>query len=515
MSIISPAFKGYIKLRQSAIDNFMLNPIDTQRQVFNHLIGTAQFTEYGKKYDFEHIDSIADFKRIVPINDYETLKPYIQRILEGNQNILWPSPITWFAKSSGTTSDKSKFIPVSRESLDDNHYRGGKDALALYLRNQPQSGLVYGKCLLLGGSHQINQLNAASFFGDISAVMLQNMPLAGQLFRTPELSIALMHEWEKKIERMANSTIHENVTYIAGVPTWTVVLIKRILEITGSNNLLDIWPNLELYIHGGVSFTPYRNQFEQYIPSPFMNYRETYNSSEGFFAAQDRADEEGMLVLLNHGIFYEFMPVEEHKKDHPQTLTLKEVELNKNYALVISTNGGLWRYVVGDTIQFTSLSPFRIKVTGRLKHYINAFGEEVIVDNADNAIAIACRETGAVINDYTAAPVFMTGDNNGAHEWIIEFEHLPVPLEQFVYILDKSLQAINSDYEAKRHKDMALRMPIVHVMPKNGFNEWLKAKGKLGGQHKVPRLSNDRKYMEEILPYVAASAIDKEPSSGE
>ncbi len=500
--LISPAFRGFIKLRQSAIDNFVHNPIDTQQQVFNHLIGSAQFTEYGKKYNFEHINSISDFQKNVPINDYETLKPYIQRIFEGSQNILWPSPITWFAKSSGTTSDKSKFIPVSKESLDDTHFRGGKDVLALYLQDNPQTNLTSGKCLVLGGSHQINQLNAASFFGDISAVMLQNIPFAAKMFRLPEMSIALMNEWEEKIERMAHSTIRENVTYIAGVPTWTIVLIKRIFEITGTNNLLDIWPNLELYIHGGVNFTPYRRQFEQFIPSPNMHYRETYNASEGFFAAQDKEDEDGMLLFLNHGIFYEFMPMSEYGKEQPMTLTLKEVETYKNYALVISTNGGLWRYLVGDTVQFTSVAPFRIKVSGRIKHFINAFGEEVIVDNSDNAIAIACAETGAVVVDYSAAPVYMTGENTGGHEWVIEFEHLPVPLELFTSLLDKSLQAINSDYEAKRHKNMALRMPVVHQMPKDGFKRWLKDKGKLGGQNKVPRLSNERTYLEEMLKYV-------------
>jgi len=501
MSIISPAFKGYIKLRQSAIDNYMLNPIDTQKQVFNNLIGSAQFTEYGKKYHFDKIDNIVDFKKNVPINDYDTLKPYIQRIREGSQNVLWPSPITWFAKSSGTTSDKSKFIPVSKESLDDNHYKASKDVLTLYMRSFPQSGMLSGKCLVMGGSHQINQLNADSFFGDLSAVMLQNMPWFGQMGRTPDLSIALMDEWEAKIEKIAHSTIEENVTYIAGVPTWTIVLIKRIFELTGTNNLLDVWPNLELYIHGGVSFRPYRKQFEQYIPSPGMHYLETYNASEGFFAAQDHIGADGMLLFINHGIYYEFMPMEEYGKEHPETLTLKEVELNKNYALVINTNGGLWRYLVGDTIQFTSLAPYRIKITGRLKHFINAFGEEVIVDNTDHAIEQACAETGAIVNDYSAAPVYMTGQSNGAHEWIIEFEKLPCPLNIFVEKLDKALQSVNSDYEAKRHKNIALRMPIVHIMPKDGFNKWLKDKGKLGGQHKVPRLSNERKYLEEMLPY--------------
>lgn len=504
MSIISPALKGYMKLRNNAIDNFMLNPIDTQKQVFNHILGSAQFTEYGKKYGFNSINSIAEFKKNVPINDYDTLKPYIERTLNGEQNLLWPSPINWFAKSSGTTSDKSKFIPISKESLDDNHFRAGKDVFALCFRQFPQSGFMSGKCLVIGGSHQINQLNVDSFYGDLSAVMLQNLPLYGQLVRTPELSIALMSEWEEKIEKIAQTTIHENVTYIVGVPTWTVVLIKRILEISGAKNILEVWPNLELYVHGGVSFKPYRNQFMNYIPSGKMRYIETYNASEGFFAAQDDVTRDDMLLFLRHGIYYEFMPLEEYGKEHPETLSLKEVELNKNYALVINTNGGLWRYLVGDTIQFTSVNPFRIKVSGRLKHYINAFGEEVIIDNADHAIAKACGTTGAVVNDYTAAPVYMTGADNGAHEWIIEFEYLPCTLDEFTIELDSELQKINSDYEAKRHKDIALRMPIVHRMPIGGFNRWLKAKGKLGGQHKVPRLSNERKYLEEIMPYIKA-----------
>lgn len=504
MGIISPAIKSILKLRQSAIDNFMLNPSDTQHQVFNRLIGSAQFTEYGKQYGFEQINSIADFKKAVPINDYDTLKPYIQRMMNGEQNILWPSEINWFAKSSGTTSDKSKFIPVSKEALDDNHFKAGKDVPALYLKQFPESKLMSGKCLVIGGSHQVNQFNADSFYGDLSAVMIQNMPMMGQILRTPDISIALMDEWEEKINKMARATMQENVTFIAGVPTWTIVLIKKIFELAGTDNLYDIWPNLELYLHGGVSFKPYRPQFERLIRSPHMHYLETYNASEGFFAAQDDLSQEGMLLLLNHGIFYEFMPMEEYGKEQPRTLGLKDVETDKNYALVINTNGGLWRYLVGDTIQFTSLEPYRIKVTGRLKHFINAFGEELIVDNSDEAIARACAQTGAVVNDYTAAPVYMTGDSNGAHEWIIEFEHLPVDLDVFVIAMDNELRRVNSDYEAKRHKDIALRMPVVHRMPKGGFKSWLKDKGKLGGQHKVPRLSNDRKWLEEILPYTKA-----------
>ncbi len=504
MSIISPALKGFMRLRASMIDNFMLNPHGTQQQVFNNLVGSAQFTEFGKKHGFEKINTIADFKAGVAIQDYDSLKPYIQRTMEGEQNILWPSPITWFAKSSGTTSDKSKFIPISKESLDDNHYKGGKDVLALYLRQFPQSNVMSGKCLVIGGSHQINQLNTESFYGDLSAVMLQNMPFAGQFIRTPDLAIALMNEWEEKIEKMAETTMHDNVSYIAGVPTWTIVLIKRLFEIAGTNDLHKIWPDFELYLHGGVSFKPYRQQFEKFFPNKPIHFLEIYNASEGFFAAQDADEEEGLLLFLNHGIFYEFLPMEEWGKENPKTLSLKEVETGKNYALIISTNCGLWRYAVGDTVQFTSLNPFRIKVSGRIKHFMNAFGEEVIIDNSDFAIAKASKETGAIVADYSAAPVYMTGSENGAHEWIIEFEHLPVPLSVFTTAMDKALQEVNSDYEAKRQKDIALRMPIVHQMPEGGFKQWLKDKGKLGGQHKVPRLSNDRHFIEEMLPYAKA-----------
>lgn len=503
MGIISPAIKRFLKLRSSVIDNFMLNPIDSQKRVFNDLISRAQFTEYGKKYDFQHLNSIVEYQQKVPLNNYDSLKPFIQRILEGEQNILWPSEITWFAKSSGTTSDKSKFIPVSKEALDDNHYKSGKDAIALYLSHHPESKITSGKCLVIGGSHQLNQLSEDTFYGDLSAVMMQNMPWSGQFLRTPDLSIALMEEWEEKIEMIAQSTIHENVTFITGVPTWTIVLFKRILEITGKNNMLEVWPNLELYLHGGVSFKPYKEQFKTYIPSANMHYIDSYNASEGFFASQDLDDNEGMLLFLNHGIFYEFIPMDEYGNENARVITLKEVKLNTNYALVISTNTGLWRYVIGDTVQFTSISPFRIKITGRTNFFLNAFGEEVIVENADNAIAEACRITNAVVNDYSAAPIFMTGESNGTHEWIIEFENLPCPLADFTTQMDTALKALNSDYEAKRHKDIALRMPIVHVMPKGGFAQWLKEKNKLGGQHKVPRLSNERKIIEELKAFMS------------
>jgi hypothetical protein len=499
MRILNPALKGFIKLRWSSIDNFLLNPESTQTMLFNGLIHSGQFTEFGKKYDFQQLDSIKEFKKNVPVHEYEDLKPYIIRMMEGNQNVLWNSPITWFAKSSGTTSDKSKFIPVSNESLEDGHFKSAKDLLALYYRNFPQSGILSGKCLTLGGSHQVNQLNADSYYGDLSAVMIQNMSYFTQLIRTPDISIALMQEWEEKIEKMAESTIQEDVTMIAGVPTWTIVLIKKIFEITGKNNLHDIWPNLVLYMHGGVNFTPYELQFQSLIPSPKMHYLETYNASEGFFASQDIIGREGLLLFLNHGIFYEFMPMEEYEKPNPETLQLEDVEMGKNYAIVISTNSGLWRYIVGDTIQFVSINPFRIKVSGRIKSFINAFGEELIVENADHAIAKACRGTGAEVNDYTAAPVYFSDQANGCHEWAIEFDKPPEDLVLFAEILDKSLQNVNSDYEAKRYKNIALSMPKIKILSKGVFNHWLKNKGKLGGQHKIPRLCNHRKLIEEIL----------------
>ncbi|HRP56979.1 GH3 auxin-responsive promoter family protein, partial [Agriterribacter sp.] len=388
----------------------------------------------------------------------------------------------------------------SEESLEDCHYKGAKDTLTMYYNFNPDSDLLTGKGLVIGGSHTINQVNEEVHYGDLSAVLLQNSPAWGQWIRTPELSIALMDEWETKIEKLAETTIAENVTSISGVPTWTMVLFKRILEITGKSCIAEVWPSLELYIHGGVSFTPYREQFKKIIGKDIY-YIDSYNASEGFFAAQDKPGEDGMLLYLDHGVFMEFMPFEEYGKEDPRTVGLKDVETGKNYAPVISTNGGLWRYLLGDTIQFTTLYPFRIKVSGRLKHFINAFGEEVIVDNTDKAVSMACEKTGAIVNDYTAAPVYFSDNGNGAHEWLVEFDKEPASLDHFTIELDKALQSINSDYEAKRYKDIALHQPLLHIMPKGLFNEWLKSKGKLGGQHKVPRLSNERSIIEEILGF--------------
>lgn len=498
MKLLSPAISSLARMRVWRIEAWKNHPHDAQREVLQDLVTSAQYTEFGRKYNFSHLFNIRDYKAAVPIHDYNDLKPYIERTMKGEQNLLWNTPVQWFAKSSGTTSDKSKFIPISEESLEDGHFKASKDVLSIYYNSHPESELLTGKGLVIGGSHNINPMNAEAQYGDLSAVLLQNTPFWGHWLRTPDLSIALMDEWENKIEMLAKSTIKENVTSVSGVPTWTLVLFKRILEITGKKTMAEVWPSLELYMHGGVSFTPYMEQFKQLIGKD-IHYLEMYNASEGFFAAQENPGDDGMLLYTDHGIFFEFMPVSEYGKKHPHTIGLKDVQTGKNYAPVISTNGGLWRYLLGDTIQFTSLDPYRVKVSGRLKHYINAFGEEVIVDNTDQAIAIAAEKSGAVVNDYTAAPMYFSEGSNGGHEWLIEFEKMPEDLQEFSKELDQALKNINSDYEAKRYRDIALRMPLVHAVRKGLFIEWLRSKGKLGGQHKVPRLSNDRTQLEEIL----------------
>jgi hypothetical protein len=499
MTLVNSIFTWIMKKRMHQIELFIKYPYDVQDEWFQTLISSAKNTEWGKKYGYESIINQDQFKERVPLQTYDTLKPYIEKMLNGQHNVLWPSEIKWYAKSSGTTNDRSKFIPVSEEAMEECHFKGGKDLLSFYCNNRPDTRIFTGKCLVLGGSHQINQLNAESSFGDLSAVLIKNLPFWAEFYRTPDMSITLMDNFEEKIEKMAKATIDVNVTNISGVPTWNIVLAKRILELTGKDNLLEVWPNLEFYFHGAVNFKPYREQFKKLIPSDDMYYLETYNASEGFFGIQDQSNSEEMLLMLDYGIYYEFLPMEDINKENPKTLRLDEVELNKNYALIISTNAGLWRYMIGDTIKFTSLTPHRIQITGRTKHFINAFGEELIIDNAEKGLSKACQETGAIIRDYTACPIYFQGNEAGGHEWIIEFEKKPDNPERFTDVMDQTLRAVNSDYDAKRFKDMALARPLVHLAPDGTFYEWMKSRGKLGGQHKVPRLANDRGYVEEIL----------------
>ncbi|MFP4289700.1 MAG: GH3 auxin-responsive promoter family protein [Bacteroidales bacterium] len=501
-AILNSVISWFLKQRVSQIDYFIENPYEVQNDLLFDLIDKAKNTAFGKKYDYATIKDVKTFQERIPVQDYDQVKPYIERLRKGENNLLWPTEIKWFAKSSGTTSDKSKFIPVSNESLEDCHFKGGKDMLSLYCNFRPDTEIFSGKGLVMGGSHSVSEFNSRSYFGDISAILLQNFPFWAELMRTPNLSIALMDDWEVKLDKIAHSTIKEDVTNLSGVPSWNLILLKRVLEITGRNNILEVWPNLELFIHGGVSFVPYREQFKKLIPSDQMWYMETYNASEGFFGIQDRAHSDEMLLMLDYGIFYEFIPTSEVGKEYPRALTLEQVETNTNYALVISTNAGLWRYLIGDTIQFTSIFPYRIKITGRTRNFINAFGEEVIVDNAEKALNFACRQTNAVVSEYTAAPVFVKDNNSASHEYLIEFDKQPDDLEKFIDALDQELQNINSDYEAKRTADIMLKKPKVTSLPKNTFFNWMKSKGRIGGQNKIPRLFNNRKYIDEILEFM-------------
>jgi hypothetical protein len=501
MGLINSILTWVMQKRIHQIELFIKYPNEVQEELFKKLINSAKSTEFGLRYDFGSINSYEQFKERVPVQTYENIFPYIERMMRGEQNILWPSEIKWFSKSSGTTNARSKFIPVSQEALEDCHFKGGKDLLSIYVNNFPDTKLFNGKGLAVGGSHQINELDptATSYYGDVSAVIMQNLPPWAQFIRTPSLETALMGNWEEKINKLALESAKDNVTNIAGVPTWTILLIQKIVELEKKNNILEVWPNLEVFFHGAVAFAPYRKLFQSLIPTEKMQYWETYNASEGFFGIQDQKNSEEMLLMLDYGIFYEFIPAEEIDSEKPRVIRLSEVELDKNYAMVISTNSGLWRYNIGDTIKFTSKNPYRIKISGRTKHFINAFGEEVIVENAEAAITKACEFTGAVIDNFTAAPIYLDEGKKGGHEWIIEFKVPPSNLDEFAKILDETLRGINSDYDAKRAHNLALIAPKVHSVNVGTFYNWMKRRGKLGGQNKVPRLANSREYVDDIL----------------
>ncbi|MBS1558476.1 MAG: GH3 auxin-responsive promoter family protein [Bacteroidetes bacterium] len=501
MQILNSILTWVMKKRIHQIELFMKYPHEVQEEVLKRLLSTAAFTEFGTRHAFADIVNYEDFKKQVPVHTYEQIFPYIERLMRGEQNVLWPSEIKWFAKSSGTTNARSKFIPVSAEAIEECHFKGGKDLLSIYVNNYPDTKIFDGKGLAIGGSYQVNEFDSSSssHYGDVSAVIMQNLPPWAEFIRTPSLELALMSNWEEKIDKIAASTSKVNVAHISGVPTWTVLLLQRILELEKKNNILEVWPNLEVFFHGAVAFKPYKNLFRSIIPSDQMRYWETYNASEGFFGIQDRKDSDELLLMLDYGVFYEFIPIEEWGKEYPDAISLAEVELGKNYAVVITTNAGLWRYHIGDTVKFTSLSPYRIKISGRTKHFINAFGEEVIIENADAAISYACEQTHAVIDNYTAAPIYFEKSKRGGHEWIVEFKKQPENMERFATALDEMLRKVNSDYDAKRAHNIALIAPKVHNVPEGTFYNWMKRRGKLGGQNKVPRLSNSREYVEDIL----------------
>jgi hypothetical protein len=501
MPIIPTIVKLFYNKRINQIGYFRKYPVETQQEILVTLLAKASATEWGQKYGYSSIKSVGDYQVRVPVQTYEELIPYVERLRNGESDLLWPGEIKWFAKSSGTTSSKSKFIPMSKEALEECHYRAAKDILAIYTFNNPETGIFSGKGVTLGGSHRINQFSNHSLYGDLSAILIENAPFWVELIRTPKRKIALIEDFEQKLDLITRTTVNENVTNFSGVPSWYLTLIKHILAYTGKSNLLDVWPNLEVFFHGGISFTPYRELYRQLIKGDQMQYMETYNASEGFFGIQDDPARSDMLLMLDYGIFYEFIPTDKAFSSSTPACTVADVATGVNYAIVISTNGGLWRYMIGDTITFTELNPLRFRITGRTKHFINAFGEEVIIDNADRAIDAACKATGAIILEFTAGPVFMDASSRGSHEWLIEFEKEPDDINQFTDILDEKLKSVNSDYEAKRFKDINLVKPVIRPVPKGTFNNWLKAKNKLGGQNKVPRLSNTREYIEELYEY--------------
>jgi hypothetical protein len=496
--IVNSLASWFLKKRFHQIELFLKYPIDVQNELLEHLLHTAKNTEIGKQYDFASISTYREFAERVPVTSYEDNHLQIERARKGESNIFWPTPIKWFAKSSGTTNSKSKFIPVSSASLEHCHYAASKDLLCMYLNNNPDANLFLGKSLRLGGSKELYKENA-TVYGDLSAILIDNMPFWAEYSSTPNNEVSLMADWELKMQAIVDQTIQENVTSLAGVPSWMLVLLNNVLESTGKSNLFEIWPNLEVYFHGGVNFDPYIEQYNAILPKDNFRYYEIYNASEGFFAIQDRNANKELLLMLDYGIFYEFIPMDTYGSASEKVIPLEQVQVAKNYAIVITTNAGLWRYKIGDTVRFTSISPFRIKVTGRTKHHINVFGEELIIENAETALKQASKHTQCEILDYTAAPIFMEGREKGAHEWIIEFKTPPKDLSLFTKSLDSALMDLNSDYQAKRFNNITLNLPKVHVARQRLFYDWLKQKNKLGGQHKVPRLSNKRDFIEELL----------------
>ena len=496
--LVNSIASWFLKKRFHQIELFLKYPNEVQNELLLSLIDFAKHTEIGKQYDFSTMKDYKTFAERVPIKNYDGWQDCIERSRRGENNIFWPTPIRWFAKSSGTTRAKSKFIPVSEESLEDCHYAASKDLLCMYLNNNEDSQLFTGKSLRLGGSKELYKENG-TVFGDLSAILIDNMPFWAEFSSTPSSKVSLMNDWEHKMQAIVNETINENVTSLAGVPSWMLVLLNNVLETTGKQNLHDIWPNLEAYFHGGVSFSPYQDQYEKILPKKDFKYYEIYNASEGFFAIQDQNNSDELLLMLDYGIFYEFIPMDIYATLEEQAILLSDVELNKNYAIIITTNAGLWRYKIGDTIRFTSLNPYRIKITGRTKHHINVFGEELIIENAEQALKKVCKRTKAEIVDFTAAPIFMKGKEKGAHEWLIEFKTPPKDINYFNELFDNALKSLNSDYEAKRYNNITLNKPKINVARTHLFHDWLKQNDKLGGQHKVPRLSNTRDYLDDLL----------------
>ena len=505
-AILNGIMKTYLRKRFNRIEAIRTNAVQLQDQLLCQLLSKASKTEWGKTFNYKSITNESDFKQEVPLQDYETHQPYIQRMMNGEADLLWPGQTSLFAKSSGTTSNRNKFIPVTKETLRQCLVPSGWDALSIYYNQRPQAQLFSSKSLIYGGSLNQYKKNTTVKYGDVSAIMIDHIPKVAKPFCSPSQAVALLPDWEDKISAMARECLYENITMMSGVPTWNIVLFKTILDLTGMDHMHEVWPQLSLYLHGGVNFDPYRKQFADYLPK-HMDYLEVYNASEGYFGIQDVLGRDDMLLMTNNGIYYEFIPTSELNVKEPQCISLKEVECHINYAIVISSSTGLWRYVVGDTVEFSSVNPYRIRVTGRTKQCINVFGEEVMVSNTDKAIAVAASQCQATISNYTVAPIPLTIHQKGAHQWLIEFEKAPTDINRFVQCLDTKLKELNADYAAKRYKGMALKRPVIEILPQGTFNRWLKSKGKLGAQHKVPRLSNNREFVEDILKLKDQTAL--------
>tara|TARA_B100000963_G_scaffold320051_1_gene302315 strand:- start:1295 stop:2803 length:1509 start_codon:yes stop_codon:yes gene_type:complete len=496
-SFINTVASWMLKKRIHQIELFEKYPLDVQYEELKKLIQISKNTKFGKQYEFSSIDSYETFAERIPSFTYEEYFPIINKTINGNQNIFWPEKIKWFAQSSGTTNSKSKYIPVSNSSLDNCHFKGGKDMLCLYLNNNANSNLFLGKSLRLGGSRKIYE-NNDHYFGDLSAILIDNLPVWAELISTPNNEISLMDKWDEKISAIIKGTLQEDVRSLAGVPSWMLTLLNKLLETTGKKYIDEIWKNLEVYFHGGVSFKPYRSEFNNIISNKKFKYYEVYNASEGFFAIQDQNESDELLLMLDYGVFYEFIEINNTNKSE-KIIDLSKVKVGINYALLITTNSGLWRYKIGDTIVFTNLKPFRIKVSGRTKHFINTFGEEVIIENVEKSLEIALKKYNCTIKDFTVAPLYMRNGKKGKHEWMIEFIREPNNIEEFMREIDFQIQNNNSDYKAKRFKNITLDTPRLIKARKNLFYDWLKKKKKLGGQNKVPRLLNERSFIEELI----------------
>lgn len=502
-ALFNSVVNWFIKQRMDQIENFMHNPLEVQQNVlFSHVLH-AENTEYGKLHGFSSIGTLEDFQQQVPLVTYEEFEPFIEKARQGNRDVIWPGAVKNFAKSSGTTNARSKFIPITQDSLEKCHLKAGKDMVALYVNNHPENQLFSNRNLRLGGSAELYE-EFGTRFGDLSAIIIDNLPIWVEITTTPSKKVSLMSEWETKLTAITQEVIHAQVGSLTGVPSWMLVLLQRVLAVSGKKSIKELWPNLEVFFHGGINMAPYRSEYRR-IMGQDINYYETYNASEGFFGIQDQKGSEELLLMLDYGIFYEFIPMEEFGQENPKVVTLAQVELGKNYSMVITTNGGLWRYIIGDTVVFTSLHPFRIKISGRTKHYINAFGEELMIGNVEAALMKASQDTDSAVGDFTGAPIFMTENTKGGHEWMIEFSRLPADMERFTQSFDAHLRSLNSDYDAKRYRDMTLTLPKIHIARPNLFYDWMAQRGKLGGQNKVPRLSNERTYLEELLKLNAAN----------